>query len=429
MTNTTRAELEPMSLVLSSLARRAWAILLVTAGVGAATWVATGMSSDPADEVTASSRVGITQAAEWPFYDVVLEQGRMIVADPSFRADLESELGFALVDLRTVIPDKLSVFDIEAVADTPDHAVAAADRAAQLVIERADAAALEQATARVASLDIEIADLDARIAELEAEIAAQTARITEIGALQATGDATIAENEEGYTVTTARDVNQMLVSDLERERASKIGERTTASATPVPEPEYQVLGLAETPDEDSSARLPITIAAALAAFLAACTAVVVIDRRIGRVRTAWQLRHVCGAPDADEVVAAGSSLRGAGVLADHLHRAAENDQRVIGVVDGTQRGVDLQLVSRQLTEHGLTTSFTNVPARVPGDDISFVDVTDEYATLDTPRRLSRQCDAVLVMVDTRTPVREASSLIERSAASPGVLTTLLVRSK
>ncbi len=427
MTNASRTELEPMSHLISSLLRRAWIIILVTALVGAAAWFLTGLSEDPVDKVTASSRVGITTEAVWPFYDVVLEQGRMMIDRPEFLPALGAELGYPVESIRTTIPDKLSVFDIEVEADSAAHAVAAADRAAAMVVEQGTEQANQDTLDAIASLDIELAELDGRIATIRAEMDTQTARITEITALQAVEYDNTRE-EQRYALSLERDVNQAIVTDLERERTTKISQRSNRAAAAAPDALYQVLRLAETPDASSSARLPITLAAALAAMLVACAVAVSLDRRSGPVRTTWQLRNVCGARETAEVTAQGSALRGAGAIADQLHRAMSNDQHVIGLLDATGRGLDLTLVPHHLAEHGFTTTLAHEPHRVPGNDVSFVNVTAEYADDDTPRVRSRKCDTVLVFVDNRTSVKKATSVIERTEAAPGVLSTFLVRS-
>lgn len=431
MTTTSRgpqAELEPMRLMISSIIRRSWLIVGCVLLVVGGTWVATGLGENTDDEVTAVSRVGITTEVVWPFYDVVLEQGRTMVAEPDFENELEATLGFPIAQIRTMIPDALSVFDIEVVADTPDHAVEAADAAAKLVVERWLTKASEDTSEDIASLDVELAQLDGRIDEIRARIDIANAQLAEIAAAQAVDFDPVAD-EQRYAISLDRDVDQSVITDLEREHATKVGQRADLVASPVPDAAYEVLRLAESPAENSSARLPITLAAGFTALLVACAAVVAVDRRRGPVRAPWQLRQVCGADVVDEVTTRNGAFSGTGAIADRLHGAVADDRRIIGLLDATGRGVDVSFMPQLLVEHGLTSTVRLEPEHLPGNDINFVDVSDEYETVDTPRPRSRRCDAIIVLVDGRTPVEKATSVIERAEAAPGVLTTLLLRGR
>ena len=298
MSTATSAELEPMSLMISSLLRKAWLIIVVTAAVGAGTWVLSGAGEDSEEQLTATSRVGITTVAQWPFYDVVLEQGRMMIADPEFAPALSAELGLPVTSIITVIPDKLSVFDIEVVSDTAEHAVTIADAAARKVVDRDAETQNQDKLDSIAALDLELADLDERIETIQAEMIEQTAEITAITAQQEVEFDPVLE-ETKYPISLARDVNQFVVTDLERERATKQSQRSNLTATVESDPQYQVLRLAELPEAENSPRVAITLAAALAALLVSCAVAVALDRRTGTIRSAWQLRNVCGMPQTD----------------------------------------------------------------------------------------------------------------------------------
>ena len=258
MTNTTRAtrsDLEPMSLLISSLVRRSWLILGCTAAVAAGVWFLIGATEDPVDDVTATSRVGVTTEVVWPFYDVVLEHGRVMVADPAFEAELEADLGFAVESISTSIPDLLSVFNIDVVADTADHAVAAADRAADLVVERGLAEATQDTTEGIVALDAQIAELTTRIDEIRARVDQANAQIAEIAALQAVEYDQVRE-EQRWTIALDRDVDQAVLIDSERDRSDRINQRAALATTVLPDPQFEVLRLAESADDKGSTACP-----------------------------------------------------------------------------------------------------------------------------------------------------------------------------
>lgn len=431
MTNSSRSsgsDLEPIGHVLGSLIRRSYIVVAAVAVVALGTWLLTGLSEDPVDEITATSRVGITTEAQWPFYDVVLEQGRMMIDRPEFLPQLEAELGFDVQSIRTVIPDKLSVFDIEIVADTPSRAAEAADRAAAMVVEQGVEEANQDRLEQIASLEQGLADLDRRVEAAKAEVQEQGERLAEIAAQQAVEFDTVRE-EERYSISLQRDVSQLVYTDLERERQTKQSELSNLRAAAVSDPFYQVLRLAETSDSSSAARVPITLAASLAALLVACAVAVVVDRRTGTVRSAWQLRNICGAPATGELARSGAALQTTGALADEIHRALDAGQRVIGLADLSGRRLDLDMVVRQLDAQGLPAALVGSPTVDHGARVGFVDVTDEYAGGDSLRTNSHGCDSILLFVDSRTSVRQTAEAIDRITTSPGLLTAMMVKAR
>ncbi len=428
MTTKNRSDLEPIGLVIGSLIRRSWLIIGAAALVGVGTWLLAGWGAHPTDDVTATSRVGITTETQWPFYDVVLEEGLVLVADDRFEGDLESELGFDIVSLTTVIPDALSVFDIKVVADTSEHAVAAANRAAEMVVERGVAATAEKNTGKIAALDTQIADLDRRIEAVTTEMDSQTMQIVE---MQASLDRQYDQELEAERVALSqeRDVNQSILTDLARERSSRDTDRVTLASVGDPLAQYQVLRLAETEAASDSTRTPLTLGVTAAAILLASAVAVAWDRRSGNVRATWQLRRVCGAHAAHEIGVHGRAVTSVGPLADQLHRATESDQRVIGLIDATGRGLELDSIVRELLPHGLNTTIADEPLGANDRDITFVDVTDEYSSSDAPRRRSHLCDGIVVFVDRNTRVSAASQIVDRVDVSPGLLSTVLVRAR
>lgn len=419
------ADLEPMGLVVGSLLRRAWIIVGLTAVVAVATWLLLGALEDPIEDVTATSRVGVTTEVVWPFYDVVLEQGRVIAEDPALRADLESEFGFPIVSVTTGVPELLSVFDIEVVADTGANAAAAADRAAAMVVERGIEAQSAGVASEIAALDEQIVELETRVANAQRQVDELSAEMQEIAA-QLDLEYTQARDEQRFQLSLERDIQQVALVETTRSLNNRISERSALLATAEPAPQFEVLRRSENPEDASSPRLPLAIGLGLVALLLTAAAAVVFDRRTGNLRHPWQLRHVCGSERVDELVAQNALIRNAAGLADRLHAERSTGRSIIGVIDATGRGIDPTVLAHALGAQGLPTDVSVDPFPAADGSLTLVDVTREHRSADEPRVRTRHCHGVVLLVDRGTSIREATELIERTSSTPGLVTTVMI---
>lgn len=419
-------DLAPLSLLIGSLLRRSWLIVAVAALAGGLAWLLTETGGD-VETGEAVARVGLTQETPWPFYDVELESGSVLVETPEFRGELEQRVGFEIDSISGSLPEFLAVFDVTVTAASAEDAATAANEAANLVVESAGDEAARLVVEEIARIDAEIADLQTRIDAAAAETEAAAAELTEVYLLQGDGNdpdlwdqAFALEERRSRASTEGNDLLRFL-TDLETERTS-----LQLRANPLPT--FRVLRTAEaTTVEPDSNRLPVSIAAAFAALVAAAVAVAIFDRRVGAVRSRWQLAHVCGATTLPDVrIERDGTIAGSGMVADVLHGGLDTDRKTIGIVNFTSR-MNLEDFAAEVSAQGVASTLTTDPRHDSGDEVQLVDVTDEFATEDAPRRLSRSCDALLVLASKSHSLREVTNVATRGSSSPGAVLAAFVR--
>jgi hypothetical protein len=418
-------DLQPISLVVGSIVRRAWVIGTVTALVAAAAWIGFGLGQDATDDRTATTRVGVTTAVVWPYFDVARERARALVESPEFETQLESELGYPVEGISTAVPDMLSVFDISVVADTADHAVEAADRAADLIVDIGIERQSADTEAQIAALDQQIAELDTTVNTAQAAVDAANQRLSEIAEQQAAEFDQVLQ-EENFAIAMQRDVDQARLIDSDRERTGKINARRTLSEAAPAAAEYEVLPRTADPRTSTSPRLPLTLALAFVALIVSSVVVVIWDRRRGLLRHPWQLRQVCGAPAVDSLVADDEPAQQTAALADRIHVARARGASVFGVVDATGRGMSAEALAQGLSDQGIACVVADEPITDPDALVTLVDVTDEHGSAQATRTRTRDCDGVVLLVDGATTIATAKALVQRCSLTPGIVSSLMV---
>ncbi|MGW1679718.1 hypothetical protein [Saccharopolyspora sp. NPDC002376] len=141
-------------------------VVLVGALTGAGVVLASYSRADP---TTATSRVGITERVQWPFYDAERERLVEFASKPDFRRQVADRLptGEELVDVRVDKPVDQAYVNVVARASSNRGAVSAADVAGELLvaqsrerIQRNGQTRLDQANTRLAEVDRQMAALD-----------------------------------------------------------------------------------------------------------------------------------------------------------------------------------------------------------------------------------------------------------------------------
>ncbi|NNE73044.1 MAG: hypothetical protein HKN26_05220 [Acidimicrobiales bacterium] len=132
------------------LLRQLAAAVVVALLAGAAAWF---VASGGDDEYEASARMALTDEVRWPFYDTVRNAQRLALRDGQIEALVENELGASVDSIEVAIPKSQAFFDIDVVAADADTAASAANRVAQILIDRDFASVTEPIEAEIAAAE------------------------------------------------------------------------------------------------------------------------------------------------------------------------------------------------------------------------------------------------------------------------------------
>ena len=426
MSTVTDRDLEPARLVVGSLLRRWWIIVLATIVAAVAAFVVIGGLRDDTEGDTAVARIGLTTAIVWPFYDQATDLARTYVASSAFAEQLTADTGLPVVSVEGVVPDALAVLDVRVTSDTPEHALQLADHAAELVVAHSGDEQRALKDRDLAVLDTELADLDQRIEAFDAQVSDLSTRAADAEAalVDDPGDADLID--QAFALGQQRDTAAATLDELRRTRERTTTDRAARAAEQVNALPGTQLVRSASLDDPGSSRTALTLAVTLATLVAASVAVIVVDRRTGGVRSAWQLAQMCGAPDVVELTHADGTLHGEAALADVVHAALRAERRVVGVVDvsGALGAAALaDLLDRQAIRASLATTADHAPA----SEVTLVDVTAEFEGRDTPHATGRACDGIVVVVDDGTSLARASEAIAQARRAAGVVTVVFVR--
>lgn len=429
-------DLEPVGQLLGSLFRWSWLIAAVVAVVAGTAWVLGDTDSDDAAN-EATVRLGLTEQTEWPFYDVELEAGRFLATTAEFQDAVEDRVGYEVDSVGGNLPESLAVFDVTVVADSPENAVAAANVAAALMVESTVSDATKSHVLSLERADIEIADIQARIAEVEAEGTAAGEALTALYVDRDAGNDDPALSNQEFEFQTRRQEAASIHNDLGRTLVALEADRASSAAWFTGAPTLRIIREAAPGEASDSSRIPVAIAAGFGALLLASAIVVALDRRVGRVRSSWQLANVAGAPVHTELgVGPGAHLSGCGALADVIEVGGEAEQtkneqtkserKVLGVINLAD-ALELEDLAQSLSAHGLDIAVVPDPNEPGPQSISLVDVSDEYRETDTPRSLSRLCDSLILFVDKQQSLSRTTAIVTQSSRNPGLLSAAVVR--
>ena len=419
----TQSDFEPLGMVLGSLLRWSWLVALLGAAAGGGSWLLASRDND--ESVSASSRLGLTEATVWPFYDVELEAAQTILNSADFELELESLVG-AELDVASERPELLSILDIVVTADDRSTAVEGTDRAAELMVSRSlDGPAFER-DAELQRLDLVIGDLEEQIATIRADLDGVIAELVVVTTERAAADTAELRTRE-FLLTTERDSLARVLDDRTRDMAGRVNDRRTAELS-TPRQVLRVVRPTSADSDEPDASRALAIGVGAAAVLVSATAVVLLDRRRGRIRSLWQLSRIGGAQTALGLSSASGSgsISGIGELADRLYDFAGDCARVVGVIDSTASGINTEALALLLSDEGLPTAVVDRPLCSPQARISLIDLTAEYASPVASRRQSRDCDGMLLLVDAKTGIRNAAGLVDRASASAGLVAAVLV---
>ncbi len=419
-----QGDLAPLRLTVLSLFRFGWIAVILAGAVGGLGWT---LAADDEATPSARSRVGLTQAAVWPFYDVEIEAAQFTVNSDAFQQQVESSIGTELDDLRTSTSAQLAVFDIVATAADGDTAVEAAELAARLVVEWSDRRLMETFASELETLQTQMEELEARRQENEDELAEVAEALSIVRTEREISDS-VELSDQDFDLARRRDSLARTLTSLEVDLASKvtmIGEYPSNT----PQPMLQVVRAAELdPEQSSTSRVAVYAAAGLV-FLAASAAAVILDRQHGAIRSAWQVRNVCGSGHVVEMSPGeGSAISGIAALADRIDTFA-GPGSLVGFVDATSLDLRIDDVAAALELHGVGAEPDVSSSPIPLDGIVVVDVSTEFRDVEAPRPVSRRCEAIVIMVDRETGIRRATSLIQRVQLMNKLATTVLARNR
>lgn len=430
------SDLEPLGLFVGSLLRWSWLIVGFVVAVASTAWLFGG-SDDDETVNEATVRLGLTQETVWPFYDVELEAGRFLATTSEFKTAVEDRVGYDVGSIVGILPDSLAVFDLTVTADSPEKAVEAANVGAAVMVELTVMDVTETHALSIERSDTEIADVRARIADVEAEGAAAGEALTTLYNEMASGNDDPALLDREFELKARRQEASAIHSDLERTLVSLETARASAEAWFTGEATFRIIREAVPGEGTDSSQVPVAIASGFGALLLASAAVIALDRRVGSVRSSWQLANVAGAPVHTELsVGPGGHVAGCGALADVIEAERDSQQTgshqldsglsVFGVINLSD-SVELTDFAEGLSAHGLSTSVVIKLNEAGPQGVSLVDVSDEYRQADTPRSISRLCDGLILLVDKQESLASISAIVAQSSRKPGLISAAFVR--
>lgn len=343
-------DVQPLGAILRTLLRRSWLIVLVGVAVFL---LALGISSPPANDAEATTRIGLTNEVVWPFYDAARDRLEIHLTEPGFDTEIEQAIDAELIDLTMVIPANQAFVEVTAVADDGETAAAAATIAAERLVERSVSAEEARLTSLISDLDDESADLGAEADELARQM---EANLEEQEAL--VGDAT----PEGVAGATRL---QSTYRQLELQRDGVYQEQLAVQAESADlgrelrsvQPEAEVLRRAEITEASSTARPWATaLLAGLAAAMVTGLLVIILEREFGRIRTPWHASSLAGADVMGHITVTDRGTEGVAVVADHVLDELARRNRVVGVTGTSEPSgaPTIELLAGQLPAWGLT---------------------------------------------------------------------------
>ena len=144
--------------------------------------VGTGVfAKSTASSVSAKARIVLTSRVVWPYYDAIRDKQVETIAEPSTFAEVAKRIADVgtLKNLASSVPTGQAFVDIEATASSSAAAIAAANAAADYIVElnRKDVlgqlqAKHDQAVQDLAAIDKNVDDMTAQLTALEPRIAA-----------------------------------------------------------------------------------------------------------------------------------------------------------------------------------------------------------------------------------------------------------------
>lgn len=385
--------------------------------------------------VTAKSRIVLTNRVVWPYYDATRDKQVEIIGQQVTFDEVAKQIADVgtLKKLATTVPTGQAFVDIEATASSSDAAVAAANAAADYLVQQNRAEVLgeiqakhDQAVSDLAAVDKNIADMTAQLTAIEPKIAALSIAIAVANPTQANlADIRVLENQrssllEHRAVETSR--RGSAISDAD----------TTATDLRNTKGQVDVLRRAFKGDNDPGrAKGLIALAAVVAAFLTTMAAIG-FDASYQRIRSR---RHAAtgaarGLPivsaeelDTDsayvnrllemrssgEVIgiasafgSASSSARAASAVAGALARSRTT---VISFGEGAATGSEaerLMLADILSSPNGIAEALTQIGERLSRTAHVHIEV-DRYlkhgAKVDSVERLRKLVDAASALVD------------------------------
>ncbi len=299
------------------LLRWSWLMILGgVAGVLLASWF-----TPPQQSHTATSRVGLTDNVVWPFFDATRQRvaGRADDLDPAVAlAGIVNEP----VTIDISLPSSETYINIRATASTPEAAILAANAYAQQLVD-GDSASDTASTSQpiLEELDRTIADIEAEVAAmdiaydllLEQQVEAEARWIVlrfddeqpQSVLEEALGTKTVVDAEV-LSARSKRDSELRRLSALEIQRDRLV---LDIESEPVG-PDVELLRSAVAQELAASPLRARQIVGGLTGITVAAMAIWVLDRSLGRVRSAAALRSTTGLPVIDA-----TSERGIGQLA------------------------------------------------------------------------------------------------------------------
>ncbi len=169
-----------------------------------------GWSLAPTGAPTAVATLRLDdQEVRWPYHDAVIQTQDALVEQDTVRADVANRAGLpleSLIDLDASVPRNQTIFDVTAIAETGDAAVALATAAVDELVER-------NRLERSAAAATEATTIDADLVRLDQELSTQRRiiddpEVAEADRLLAQGRATAIAQEIGTLEVRADSARQ-----------------------------------------------------------------------------------------------------------------------------------------------------------------------------------------------------------------------------
>lgn len=298
-------------------ARWAWLMMLGgIAGILLATWFTPSQQS-----YSATSRVGLTDNVVWPFFDATRQRvaGRADDLDPAtaLAGIVDSE-----VTIDVSLPSSETYINIQATASTPEAAILAANTYAQQLVDG------DSSSEEPSAIGPILVELNQNIAEIETTIINMETDYEELLLQQVEAEARwivlrFDDEQPQSVLEEALETKTLLDADVLSSRSRRDSELRRLSALEIQRdrlelevgaevvgPDVELLRSAVTQELAASPLRARQVVGGLTGLTVAAMAIWVLDRSLGRVRSAAALRSTTGLPVIDA-----TSERGIGQLA------------------------------------------------------------------------------------------------------------------